>query len=129
MKLGRLAMGLLYVAAGAAHFLLTRTYERIVPDYLPAHRELVIISGIAEIAGGVGVLLPRTQKAAAWGIIALLVAVFPANITMLQHHDRFPGIPVWLLWIRLPLQGILIGWAWRYARASGKARSSELSVS
>jgi uncharacterized membrane protein len=86
-----------------------------VPGYLPAHRELVLISGAAEIAGGAGLLIPRTRRYAALGLAVLLFAVFPANIWMAQHHDRF-GVPPWLLWIRLPLQIPLIYWALRYTR-------------
>ncbi|HLI77896.1 MAG TPA: hypothetical protein VKV02_13200, partial [Acidobacteriaceae bacterium] len=85
-------------------------------DYLPAHRELVLVSGVAEVAGGLGVLLPATRRVAAWGIIALLLAVMPANVWMVQHPERWPGIPVWALWVRLPLQGVLVAWAWAYTR-------------
>jgi uncharacterized membrane protein len=113
---GRLSMGILYVVAGAGHFLVTRTYVRIMPDYLPAQRELVLLSGAAEIAGGVGLFVTATRRAAASGIILLLMAVFPANLWMVEHPDRFPGIPVWLLWSRLPLQLLLIWWAWQYAK-------------
>ncbi len=114
MRIGRVVMGLVYVAAGVNHFLSTRMYEGIMPDYLPAHHELVVLSGLAEIAGGVGVLVPQTRRAAAWGLVALLVAVMPANVWMVQHPERFGGIPVWALWVRLPLQGVLVWWAWRY---------------
>jgi uncharacterized membrane protein len=109
-------MGGLYVGAGVTHFVLTRTYEGIVPDYLPAHRALVVVSGVAEIAGGLGVMvsrrLPEVRKAAAWGIVVLLVCVLPANVWMVQHPERFPGVPVWAMWLRLPLQLVLIWWAW-----------------
>ena len=117
MKIGRLVMGAMYVVAGAGHFLITRVYVGIMPDYLPAHRELVLISGAAEIAGGLGVLLPPTRRAASWGLVALLIAVMPANIWMVQHPERYPGIPLWALWARLPLQLPLIFWALRYARS------------
>jgi len=117
MRIGRVVMGVVYVAAGVNHFLSPRMYEGIMPDYLPAHHELVLLSGAAEIAGGVGVLMPRTRRAAAWGLVALLVAVMPANVWMVQHHERYPGIPLWALWVRLPLQGVLVWWAWRYTRA------------
>jgi len=116
MRLGRVFMAALYVAAGAGHFIVTRAYVRIVPDYLPAHRELVLISGVAEIAGGIGLLIPPTRRPAAWGIILLLIAVFPANLWMAQHPDRFPNIPTWILWLRLPLQLPLIWWAYQYTR-------------
>jgi uncharacterized membrane protein len=116
MRVGRILMGVLYVAAGVAHFVITRRYESIVPDYLPAHHELVVISGVAEIAGGIGVLVPQTRRAAAWGLIILLIAVMPANIWMAQHPERYPEIPLWAIWVRLPLQLPLIWWAWRYTR-------------
>ena len=116
MRLSRAVMGVLYVTAGLCHFAFTRTYAGIVPDYLPAHRELVLISGAAEIAGGLGVLIPQTRRAAAWGILLLLIAVLPANLWMAQHPGRYPGIPPWTLWLRLPLQLPLIWWAWRYTK-------------
>ena len=116
MRVGRVGMGALYVVAGVGHFVATRVYMGIMPDYLPAHRELVLLSGVAEVAGGVGVLWPATRRAAAWGITALLVAVMPANVWMVQHPERWPGIPVWALWLRLPLQGVLVWWAWLCTR-------------
>ena len=113
MRKARLLMGLMYVAAGTGHFIATRVYEGIMPDYLPAHRELVLLSGAAEIAGGLGVLIPATQPAAATGLILLLIAVFPANLWMVQHPERYPSIPLWASWLRLPLQLPLIWWASR----------------
>jgi uncharacterized membrane protein len=116
MRLSRLLMGTLYVGAGVLHFVVTRTYERIVPDYLPAHHSLVMISGAAEIAGGIGLLINATQVPAAYGIIALLIAVMPANVWMVQHPERYPGLPLWALYVRLPLQLLLIWWAWQYTK-------------
>ena len=116
MKLGRLVMGVVYLGAGAGHFVATRVYMGIMPDYLPAHRELVLLSGAAEMAGGLGVLLPQSRRPAAWGLVALLVAVMPANLWMAQHPERYASIPHWLLWARLPLQLPLLWWAWRYTR-------------
>ncbi len=118
MRLSQLIMGALYIGAGTLHFFITRTYENIVPSYLPAHRELVLISGGAEILGGLGVLIPQTRRPAAWGLIALLVAVMPANITMVAEHARFPTVPLWAAWLRLPLQLPLIYWAWLYTNAT-----------
>ena len=120
MRIGRVVMGVLYVVAGVGHFVLTRTYEGIMPDYLPAHRDLVLLSGAAEIAGGMGVLVPQTRRAAAWGIVVLLVAVMPANVWMVQHPERYPGVPVWAMWVRLPLQFLLIWWALRYTRTGAE---------
>ena len=127
MRLARSLMGVLYVAAGSLHFLATPTYMRIMPGYLPAHRELVLLSGAAEIAGGLGLLVPQTRagqpgRAAAWGLVVLLIAVFPANLTMITEHARFPQVPLWAAWLRLPLQLPLIYWAWRYTRPATVAR-------
>lgn len=121
MGAGRIAMGVLYIAAGVLHFILTHRYVAIMPPYLPAHPALVLVSGTAEITGGVGVLVPgqRLRAAAAWGLVALLVAVMPANIYMATSAAAFPTIPAWLLWARLPLQLPLIYWAWRYTRRPG----------
>ena len=116
MRMGRFVMGALYITAGALHFVLTRTYTGIMPDYLPAHRELVLISGAAEIAGGVGVMVPQTKRAAAWGLVLLLICVMPANVWMAQHPERYPNIPLWAIWLRLPLQLPLLWWAWRYTK-------------
>ena len=117
-------MGALYVAAGTLHFLLTPRYMAIMPDYLPAHRALVLFSGAAEIVGGVGILAPIAilRRSAAWGLVALLVAVLPANVSMLARHAAFPSIPLWILWARLPMQLPLIYWAWLYTRDDRRSR-------
>jgi uncharacterized membrane protein len=116
IRVGQVVMGVLYVAAGAMHFVAIRNYERIMPSYLPAHHELVLLSGAAEIAGGLGVIIPGRRRAASWGLVMLLIAVLPANVWMAQHPDLFPNIPHWALWARLPLQLPLIWWAWKYTR-------------
>jgi uncharacterized membrane protein len=112
-------MGALYISAGALHFFITRRYVAIMPPYLPEPRALVLISGAAEIAGGIGVLVPNPllRRAAAWGLVALLVAVMPANIYMVTDHQKFAAIPLWAVWLRVPLQLPLIYWAWVYTRA------------
>ena len=89
-----------------------------MPRYLPAHRELVYASGVAEVAGGLGVLAPRTRRLGAWWLIATLVAVFPANVEMAVHAERFKQFPEPLLWARLPLQGALIAWVYKIAKKS-----------
>jgi uncharacterized membrane protein len=116
MRTSKIVMGVLYVAAGTLHFVFTRRYASIIPGYLPHHRGLVLLSGAAEIAGGVGVLVRNIQRAAAWGIVLLLIAVFPANLWMAQHPAQYRFAPVWTLWLRLPLQLVLIGWALRFTR-------------
>lgn len=101
-----------FVAAGSLHFLHTDLFEKIVSPYLPAPRTLVYISGVAEMAGGLGLLIPKLRRAAGWGLAALLVAVFPANIYMASHSVQVSAhpMPQWALWGRLPLQGLLIWW-------------------
>ena len=106
-------LALFFAAAGALHFLRPRMYEAIMPDYLPAHRELVYASGAAELAGAAGVLHPRTRRAAGWWLLSVLAAVYPANVHMALHPERYPGIPVWALWGRLPLQFLCGWWVWR----------------
>ena len=114
--LSRVLLGVLFIAAGANHFLNPAVYLRIMPPYLPWPLLLVYVSGFFEMAGGLGLLVPMLTRPAAWGLIALLVAVFPANLHMALHADGFPQIPAALLWLRLPLQGVLIAWVWWYTR-------------
>jgi uncharacterized membrane protein len=105
-----------FVAAGIGHFLRPAFYEVMIPPYLPAAHLLVIISGAAEIVLGILLVVPRFSRLAAWGIIALLIAVSPANIHMALHPTLFPGFRPVALLIRLPLQLVLIGWAFVYTR-------------
>lgn len=97
------------VAMGVLHLVRPRPFVAVMPAYLPEPATLVAISGVAEVAGGVGLLLPRTRRAAGWGLAALYVAVFPANVDMALHPSM--GLPPWLLWARLPFQIPLIMWA------------------
>ena len=104
-------IGALFVAAGSLHFKIPETYEKIVPPYLPAHAELVAISGFFEILGGVGVMIPATRRAAGIGLVALLCAVFPANLYMATDAAKFASVaPAWALWARVPLQAFLVLW-------------------
>ncbi len=107
-------LGVFFVVAGAAHFVRPAIYMRIMPPYLPWHRGLVYLSGLCEVALGVLVLIPRFSVPAAWGLIALLIAVFPANVYMAMNPRLFSMISPFLLWLRLPLQGVLIAWAYAY---------------
>jgi len=111
-----------FTAAGIMHFVVPRRYEAIVPPYIPYHREVVAISGAAEVAGGLAVIPPATRRPfARWWLIALLVAVFPANVHMALHPEQVRGldaarIPRWALWARLPLQPLMVWWVWRATR-------------
>ena len=111
----RTLMGVAFLGAGLLHVLRPEPYEAIVPAYLPAPRALVYASGVAEMAGGAGLLHPASARAAGWWLVATLVAVFPANVEMALHAERFRAIPEPLLWARLPLQALLVAWVWRAA--------------
>jgi uncharacterized membrane protein len=106
----RFFIALLFIGAGALHFINTDLYLKIMPPYIPWHLAMVYISGVAEIAGGVGLLVPILRKSAAWGLVALLIAVFPANVYMAVDHIQATThpIPQALLWVRLPLQAVMI---------------------
>jgi uncharacterized membrane protein len=113
---GRVILAAFFIVAGIMHFVIPAAYVRIVPPALPLPRLLVVLTGIAEIMGGCSLLVPFTQRIAAWCLIALLIAVFPANIYAAVAHVPLPGIfgQPWALWLRLPLQIPLILWALRY---------------
>jgi uncharacterized membrane protein len=111
-------LGIFFVLAGSFHFLRPGVYVKIMPPYLPWPRQLVYLSGIAEVALGVLVLIPRYRVPAAWGLIALLLAVFPANLHMALHPELFRKISPVALWLRLPLQGVLIAWVYWYTRGA-----------
>ena len=117
-------MGAFYIFAGVNHFLRPEFYVQIMPPYLPWHLELVYLSGIAEIVCGVGLLIPRTRVLAAWATIALLIAVFPANIHVALNDVVMPGqtegLGIWN-WVRLPFQFLFIAWAWWYTRDDAPA--------
>jgi uncharacterized membrane protein len=118
---GRIILALLFILSGIVHLVFPQLYLRIVPPYLPAHLPIVYISGAAEILGGIGLLVPSIRQAAAWGLIALLIAILPANIYMAIAHLPAPGMmgQSWAQWLRVPLQLPLIYWAWLYTRKSG----------
>jgi uncharacterized membrane protein len=116
-------MSAFYTLAGVMHFVVPETYERIVPPQFPRRRALVYVSGVAEVVLGVGVLFRRTRRPSAWGLVALLFAVFPANVYMATNDtlddvvpERFHRVARIAAWVRLPLQGVLMLWALRYAR-------------
>lgn len=111
----RYVLALLFALAGLWHFVHSATYLAIMPPQLPQPRALVYASGAFEIMGGLGLLRQRTRRLAGWGLLALLVAVFPANVYMALVHARL-GIPGWVAWGRLPLQLPLLWWVWRAMR-------------
>lgn len=112
----------LFVAAGVNHFVSPSTYLSIMPDYLPMPLALVYGSGFFEIVGGLGLISRRTRPIAGYGLIALLIAVFPANVEMLIRADQFAAIPYWALVVRLPMQALLIGWVWWAAVKTNAAK-------
>jgi uncharacterized membrane protein len=117
----RALFGAFFVIAGATHFTNRDFFTAIVPPYLPWPMMLVYVSGVAEIVLGVMLMVPATTRIAAWGLIALLIAVFPANIHMAMNPQLYPDTPLAALLIRLPLQGVLIALAYWFTRGAGTA--------
>lgn len=111
----RSLLAILFVVAGVTHFTAPASYLAIMPPYLPWPSQIVAVSGVAEILGGLGILGASTRRWAGWGLIVLLVAVFPANIHALNTGMMMLGhqVPRWMLWLRLPLQLVMLGWVYR----------------
>ena len=124
MRLPQRLLAGFFTFAGTMHFVISRRYESIVPEYIPMEpKRAVEISGVAEIVGGLAVVPAATRGLARWWLIGVLVAVFPANIHMAVNPGQIPGldlerIPRWALWARLPLQPLMIWWVWRATRAT-----------
>lgn len=121
MDLSRKALAAFFTTTGVLHFVIPRSYEAMMPPWLPAHREAVIVSGVAEIAGGAALVPRPTRRFARWWLLALLVAVFPANVHMAVNPEQVSGldldrVPRWALWARLPLQPLAMLWVWRATR-------------
>ena len=112
----KILMAAFYLLAGINHFRNPAFYLRMMPPYLPAHEALNYVSGGAEILLGLLLLVPRWTRRAAWGVIALLIAVFPANLHMALHPEQFADIRPLFLYLRLPAQLLLILWAYWYTR-------------
>ena len=117
-ELLRVILALCILAAGIAHFVVPEPFVKIVPDFLPYPLSLVYLSGVFEILGAVGLLTPPVSRAAAWGLVALLIAVYPSNINMAVNHIHLNGIPTsfWFQAIRLPFQFVLVAWAYWYTK-------------
>lgn len=111
-----IAQSFFYVASGINHFWHQNFYLHIMPDHYSHPLALVGLSGVAEVFGGLGLLLPATRRFSAVGIALMLVVFFDVHVFMLRHPARFPEAPVWVLWVRIPLQFVLIAWALYYAR-------------
>ena len=112
----RTLLGLFFIGSGVNHFLIPKAYQRIVPPGIGDPATLVTVSGVAEVLGGIGVFLPATRRLSGIGLIALLAAVFPANLHMARNPEKFHKIPRWALYARLPLQPLAMVWAWRATR-------------
>ena len=113
----RIGAAAFWLVAGTMHFVIPRQYEAIVPPAIARwKREVVVASGLAEIAGGLAILPEPTRRGARWWLLATLVAVYPANIHMALHPERFPKIPRPALWVRLPIQGLFALLTWRGTR-------------
>ena len=117
MSISRKLLAAFWVGSGVNHFVSPRFYRAIVPPSLQHEGKRVVeLSGVAEIAGGLAVLSPRTRPGAGIYLIALLAAVFPANLYMAREPERFERVPRWALYARLPLQPLMMWWAWRATR-------------
>ena len=115
-RIGLIALSVFFTVAGVNHFVDPDFYVRMLPPYLPAHLELVYLSGLFEILGGLGVLVARVRALAGWGLILLLVAVYPANIHMALNPEQFPDMSRMALYARLPFQLVFIAWAYWFTR-------------
>ena len=115
-RIGLLVQSLFYIAGGINHFVHKSFYLHIMPDHYSNPEALVKLSGVAEVLGGLGLLVPATRRFSAVGIALMLVVFFDVHQYMVRHPERFPEVPQWILWGRIPLQFVLIGWALHYAR-------------
>jgi uncharacterized membrane protein len=122
MSRSQKALAGFFAFAGTMHFVTPRSYEAMMPPSLPRHREAVVVSGVAEMAGAAAVLSSRSRRFARWWLLGLLLAVFPANVHMALNPEQVRGldlnrIPRWALWARLPLQPLAMLWVWRATRS------------
>ena len=115
-------LAIFMAGAGTLHFVKPQFYMQIMPPYLPLHLELVYVSGFFELALGVLLLVPRFSRLAAWGLLALLIAIFPANIYLYQHQELLSASPIVHL-LRLPLQVVFLLWAYWHTRPSQIGKS------
>jgi uncharacterized membrane protein len=109
-------LSLMFVGGGINHFLNLEFYMRLMPPYLPFHEQLIWLSGVLEIIVGVGIWIKKYRAISAWGMIGIMIAVFPANVHAYLNPQEFPEVPELTLLLRLPMQGLFILWAWWYTR-------------
>lgn len=112
----KILFALIFLGGGVMHFARPELYLPMMPPYIPAPELMIQLSGVAEFLLGALLIWPRTTRLAGWGLVLLLIAVFPANLHMAQNSALFPEMPEWGLWLRLPIQGLLIAWAYYYTR-------------
>ena len=124
-QISKFVMALFYVGAGANHFINPQLYLDIMPPVVPFHRGVVAITGVAEIVLGLLIVFPRTQRIASWGLILLLIAIYPANVYMALNHRAYPDVPLTFHFFRLPMQFVLIAWAYWHTRTSEQLTSSQ----
>lgn len=111
-SLARTILGIAFIVAGLNHFWNPKFYRAIMPPYIPEHGLMVEVSGYAEVILGAMVFIPRWARVTRWGLIALLIAIFPANLHMALNPQQYPQIPHWILWARLPLQPLMMAWVY-----------------
>ncbi|MBL8816485.1 MAG: DoxX family protein [Planctomyces sp.] len=121
--ISRFILAIFMIGAGTMHFVNPEFFLKIMPPYLPLHKELVLASGVCEVLLGALLLIPKYSRLAAWGIMGLLIAVFPANVYLFQNQDILPAPPIVHL-MRLPLQGLFILWAYWHTKPTIKAAKS-----
>jgi uncharacterized membrane protein len=123
-SLSRLALALFFIVAGVSHFITPTPYLAIMPPYIPWPAEMVALSGIAEILGGLCILFRSTRRPAGWWLIVLLIAIFPANVQAISTGMIIAGnaVPVWMLWGRLPFQLLLMIWVGRVCLGQASQR-------
>lgn len=120
-RLALLGLSLFFFIAGTNHFLNPDFYVAMMPPYLPAHAELVYLSGVFEMLGGLAVMAPRVRATAGWGLVLLLLAIFPANLHMALNPEQFPDAGPAALYARLPFQVLFIAWAYWATRPDAGA--------
>ena len=118
-SISKYLLAIFMIVAGVMHFENPAFFLKAMPPYLSLHKELVLVSGVCEILLGILLLIPQTSRMAAWGIVALLIAVFPANLYVFQHQEILPAPPI-VHFLRLPLQGVFVLWAYLHTRPAKK---------